>query len=569
MKRLFFLAGLCMTSLVVSGQQQVDFRPPMDIPLVLSGNFGELRTNHFHSGIDIKTQGVTGHKVFAIEGGYVSRIKVQTGGYGKALYLSHPGGYTSVYGHLEAYNDGISKYVRDIQYKRQTHQLDLYLEPGEIKVTRGEVVALSGNTGSSSGPHLHFEIRRTADQVPLNGLLFDFPIADNIPPKILQAAIYPLDETAAVDHATEPLYLNTRITNGATRIIGHNPIKVHGQIGFGVEVYDYLDGAPNRCGIFSLDLEIDGKQAFYSEMGEFSFAESRFINAHIDYARKYDANRKVQRLFKVPYNGLSIYKFNENDGVIVFSDTLVHEVRITATDSYGNSTSLQFQVQGSAAPVAREAAPPEGYHLAYDDENSFSGPNIELRFPAYCFYDDVDFRFASDKGPGNLFSDVFQLHDGSVPVHRSFEITVKPDRIPEGLADRLCLVGIEEDGSVTFAGGTYSEGKITGSLRSFGEYAVGIDTLPPEIRPLDLYDGKDVSSQPGIRFRISDDLSGINTYNGYINGEWVLFEYDPKNELLFHEFDGRVPFSEKNNELEIVLSDAKGNITTYHTTFIR
>lgn len=569
MKHIFFIAIVCTTSFIAFGQQLTDFRPPMDIPLVLSGNFGELRTDHFHSGVDFKTQGVTGHKVFAIESGYVSRIKVQTGGYGKALYIAHPGGHTSVYGHLEDYNPAISEYVRNIQYQRQTHGVDLYLQPGEIEVSKGEVIATSGNTGSSSGPHLHFEVRRTRDQVPLNGLFFDFPVIDNIPPKITLAGVYPLDKTAHVDHGQEPMYLDTKKYSTSVRIAGKNPIPVYGQIGFGIEVYDYLNGAPNRCGVFSLELKVDGRQIFYSEMNEFSFAESRFINAHIDYAYKNTKNRKVQRLHKLPYNPLSIYKFKENDGVVTIHDTLVHEVSITATDSYGNSTSLDFQVRGTGMPAMHSIPEATGYPLPYDRESSFGAQAISLRFPAYCFYEDVDFMFATTAGTEDLYSDIYHLHDGSVPVHREFELEVVPHRIPPGLADRLCLVSIQEDGTRTYAGGTYGEGKITGELRSFGKYAVGIDTIPPAITPLDLSKGKNVTAQPGIRFRISDDFSGIDSYNGYINGQWVLFEYDPKNELLSHEFDDRVLYVQKNNELEIVLTDAKGNKTTYQTIFFR
>lgn len=576
MTRFLLFAAVYLVTFNVYGQQQPDFRPPMDIPLVLSGNFGELRSNHFHSGIDFKTQGVTGHKIFAIGSGYVSRIKVQTGGYGKALYIAHPGGYTSVYGHLEDYNGTIGNYVRDIQYQRQSHGFDLYLQPSEIEVSKGDVIAYSGNTGSSSGPHLHFEIRRTSDQHPLNGLFFNFPIEDDLPPRIVKAAIYPLDGSSHVDNASEPLYLFTRESGNVTRLAGDNPIRVHGQIGFGVEVYDYLNGASNRCGVFSLDLEIDGKQVFYSEMNEFSFAESRFINAHIDYALKHERNRNVQRLFKLPYNELSIYKFTDNDGAVLITDTLVHDVRITATDSYGNSSSLAFQVKGNGAPAGNNAITPgdpglssDGYVLPYNEESVYADQNIELRFPAYCFYENIAFKFDRFDGPEALYSDIYQVHDQTVPVHRAFEISLIPDRLPVRNPEKLCLVTSEEDGSYEFAGGDFTDGKVTGQLRSFGKYAIGIDTIPPEITPLDLFAGKDITEQPGIRFRILDDLSGIDSYNGYINGQWVLFEYDPKNNLLFHEFDDRVPFSEKINELEIELKDAKGNTTNYHTTFLR
>lgn len=569
MMRIFFTAVACILSFTISGQQLPDFRPPMDIPLVLSGNFGELRTNHFHSGLDFKTQGVTGQSVFAIESGHVSRIKVQTSGYGKAIYIAHPGGYTSVYGHLDTYNSSISKYVKDAQYRAKSQAVDLYLQPGEIEVSKGEIIAFSGNTGSSSGPHLHFEIRRTSDQVPLNGLLYGFPLVDNIPPKILMAAIYPLDDTSHVDHLPAPGYLETKAGSTYTRIAGKNPVAVHGQIGFGIEVYDYLNGAPNRCGIFSLELRVDDRLVFQSEMSEFSFAESRFINAHIDYALKSERSLKVQRLFKLPYNPLSIYKHKENDGIVFINDTLVHEVSITARDSYGNSSILNFQVKGSGLPVMHNEREDTGSRLPWNRKSYYTGKDILLKFPEYCFYEDVDFVFEISGGAPDLYSDLYHLHNESVPVHQEYEIEIVPDYIPEGHTEKLCLVSIQEDGTRTFAGGSFREGKVTGKLRSFGTYAIGIDTIPPEIMPLNLSEGMDVTAMPGIRFRVSDDFSGIDTYNGFINGQWVLFEYDPKNELLFHEFDDRVQFMEKNNELEVVLTDMMGNKTTYLTSFFR
>ncbi len=552
------------------GQGATDFRSPMDIPLVLSGNFGELRSNHFHSGIDIKTQGVTGHEIYAIESGYVSRIKVRPGGYGKALYIAHPNGYTSVYGHLSGYNEQINDYLTSEQYRRRSHSVDLYPEKGTLRIEKGEVIALSGNTGSSSGPHLHFEVRSSTNQHPLNGLFFDFPVADRIAPKITRLVIYPAGENAQVEFNTSPLVLNPVSSSDTYHLPGERIPRVHGNIGFGIEVYDYLDGAPNRCGIYSIEMKVDGKSYFYSEMDEFSFAESRFINAHIDYARKISHNESVQRLFKLPYNELSIYKYLDNNGLVPIIDTLEHQVQIIINDSYGNAAEIAFRVKGAgSARYMPEIKKQPVTLLPYNAPGAFSQNGISLEFPAYCFYEDVPFTFARTGGSSDLLSDIYYLHRETTPVHRSYTIEIEIPGISEAHNNKVCLVKIGEDGELNYAGGSFSNGKLKAELREFGKFAVAIDTLPPVIMPLDIFPGKQLTSQPGIRFRIEDELSGIDSYRGFIDNQWVLFQYDPKNDLLFYEFDKMVPKSKKNHELEIHLTDDRGNKTMYQTTFFR
>lgn len=570
MRKILLYIWLVLLPVSVVSQQKADFRPPLDIPLVLSGNFGELRTDHFHSGIDFKTQGVSGHKVFAIESGTVSRIKVHPGGYGKALYVDHSNGFTSVYGHLSSYSPAIEKYIKDIQYQRKLHAVDVFPKAGELFVEKGDVIALSGNTGSSSGPHLHFEIRRTADQRPLNGLFFNFPIPDNKPPEISKLVIYPVGDNAHVANSSSPLIIEPTSHGSNYQVNRKETIQVFGKIGFGIEVYDYLDGAWNRCGIYSIELRVDGKQYFYSEMDEFSFAESRFINAHIDYFHKKEKQGTIQRLYKLPYNNLSIYKKMVNEGLVEITDTLLHEVVITTTDSYGNTSRLSFNFQGSgSAQRLMMRKDFDGPVLSYNALSGYSNRNIQLSFPSYCFYEDVPFTFARTNGRHDLFSDLYHLHKESTPVHKSFSIAITPNKIPEKNRDKLCIVKIEEKDEISFAGGTFENGMVSGTLRSFGKYAIAIDTIRPTITALNIYPGKDVTMQSDVRFRISDNLSGIESYNGYIDNQWVLFEYDPKNDLLFYEFDDRFSNTGKNHELEIHLSDPKGNKTVYHTTFYR
>lgn len=538
------------------------YEAPMGIPLYLSGNFGELRNDHFHSGIDIKTLGTTGHEVYAIAEGYVSRIKVQAGGYGHALYIAHPDGNTSVYGHLSGYIDTITAYVRDQQYKLKSFEVDLYPKPGILPVERGQVIAWSGNSGSSSGPHLHFEIRKTAGQIPTDVLQYGFPVTDNIPPVISRIAVYPRSDKSTVGNGRD-----TRIieVNGESKL--EEPIDVRGDIGIGVEVYDYLNGAPNRCGIRTLELFVDEHLHFRSVMDAFAFSESRFINAHIDYSARQKKGYSIQRLYTLPYNALGIYQTAMHDGIVQIRDTAEHAIRVVATDTYGNVAQISFTLKGRVPNLngAGNLTPPFRI-FPYNASGGFTDRNVRLSFDAWSFYEDVAFDYARTEGTESLYSDIFHLGDPGIPVHRHMNLSIGPERLPDRYLDKLCIVRIGDD-EISYEGGEYSEGTISQRIRSFGRYSVAIDTVAPSVTPLDLYPGKDITGTPGIRFVVEDDLAGLDTYELYIDDEWTLLQYDPKNDLLICEFDSDRTVPGKDHVLRLLVTDAEGNRSEYRTTF--
>ncbi len=570
MKKILLFTLLIAFQYTISAQTKTDFRSPLDIPLYLSGNFGELRSDHFHSGIDIKTQGTIGQKVYSIEDGYVSRIKVQGGAYGHALYITHPNGYTSVYGHLSDYNVNIKAYTRNVQYSRESFEVDLYLKPEELPVKKGEIIALSGNSGSSAGPHLHFEVRRTANQHPSNVLMYKFPVKDDIAPKFTQLLIYPRGEDAQIRQGYSQIVFELEKHDDLYTIANKEDVSVFGKIGFGVEVYDYLNGSRNRCGVYTLELKIDGERYFMTEMGEFSFSESRFINAHIDYEYKKEKQHSVQRLYKLPYNELSIYKQVRGDGLIDIMDTALHQISILATDAYGNQSELSFNIKG-AGVKQNMASKSVKYDqlLPYNAAGSFVDRDIKMSFPAYTFYEDVPFTYARTAGLPETESDIFHVYSPIAPIHKKIKLSLKPNSDLSLFKDKLCMVSINDNNEISCVGGKYENGYVTTELRSFGKYAVAIDSIAPTIQALNIQSGMNLNGQSSIRFLIKDELSGISSYKGYIDNEWILMQFDPKNDLLFYTFDDERIGSQKNHEFELYIEDSKGNTSFYHTNFFR
>ena len=331
------------------------FRSPVDIELSLSGSFGEIRTNHFHSGIDIRTGGHIGQPVYAVADGYVSRIFVSPWGFGKAIYINHLSGHTSVYAHLHRFRGKIATFARKQQYKRESFYMDVTVPTGQIQVRKGDVIGYSGNSGSSGGPHLHFEIRDMGTQEPMDPLAFGIPIKDNIKPKIRWVKIYPIDETSMVNFVNQPLMTKAVGSGESYGISLKDTIMVSGNIIFGIEAYDYHDNSSIRCGIKSIDLFVDDEQVFGQQVDRYAFKDTRYVNAILDYPQNKKNKQRIQRSYVAPGNWLDLFYNVVNNGIIGFYDNNLHQIQYIVKDIYGNTSKVTFWVK-SHPPASLDPA---------------------------------------------------------------------------------------------------------------------------------------------------------------------------------------------------------------------
>ena len=553
----------------VVGQQtnypQDYFRAPMDIPLYLAGNFGELRADHFHAGIDIKTQGVEGKKIYASADGFVSRIKVQHGGYGKVVYIDHPNGYTTAYAHLKEFSTKIDSFVKNEQYKNESFTINWYPSPNEIPVKKGEVIALSGNTGRSGGPHLHYEIRETKSEHPLNVLLFGMPIKDNIKPIIRGIRIYPLGDESTVNGQPKALYFNAINKDGKVALDA-TPV-VSKKIGFGIETLDKINGSGNRCGIYSIQLKFDGKVIFEQKMEKVPFRESRYLNAHTDYHYKKTNNKWIHKSYIEPNNHLSIYEISEQNGIINFNQPGTHNMEYTVTDVAGNTSNLKFQIHSK--PTINFAKKPLHQYFAkrmmYHHENEFTSKGFLIQIPDSALYNDIDFKYHVKPHPRLRWSDVHYTHSDFTPLHKPAEIYIKcefPSSIPE---NKLLAIRRTSKGIFKVHVGEYSVGYYSFKTKHFGDFYIFHDTIPPKIKPLNIHEGKNIRLQSKFDFKISDNLAGIESYNCFIDGKWVLMEYDFKKSRLTHYKHDVIPAGK--HELKLVVIDAVGNEKIFRCSF--
>jgi murein DD-endopeptidase MepM/ murein hydrolase activator NlpD len=536
------------------------FSPPLDIPMQLSGNFGELRPNHFHAGFDFKTQQKEGLKVYAVAEGYVSRIKISTFGNGKTIYITHPNGYTSVYAHLQKAVGAIQDFITLTHYKEQAFEIEVYLKPGEIPIKKGEWIALSGNSGASEGPHLHFEIRDSKTEFIINPMLFGFDsgIKDTKKPLISSIYVYPLSSTTTVNKSQRPIVLNYSVQKDGTFLA--DKVMVNGSIGFGIITDDYDDVSFNKNGVYSINSFLNGLPSFGYQFDTYSFDDMRYVNALIDYSKYKKTKQRVQKLFMKNKYGLPFIKTDEVKGQITPIPNLDQVYRIEVADFFGNKTEITIPIQFDNNSTVIPAEPKVSkYFIKANKDNIFEKENGTVFFPAGTFYDDFALNF-------DVKNKVLYLHEDTVPAHTNFIVSISDSKVSKELQEKTFLARLDGD-QIVYNFTNKKDSVFSSKVKTLGKYKLVSDTLAPKISMSKPIEGKWVSDNT-IQFHISDVSSGIKSYNGYLNGKWVLFEYDNKTTKITHTLNDEF-LLEGANELKIIVSDNVGNSTTFETRFFR
>lgn len=553
MNKIFLFLILCIAS--AAGQE---LRNPFDFPIRLAGNFGELRSNHFHSGIDFKTQGVEGKPVHAVQEGHVARIAVSPWGYGNVLYLEHPDGTTTVYAHLQRFAPKIAAYVKEQQYALERFAVDLTPAADRLPVGAGEVIALSGNTGSSAGPHLHFEVRDTETEEVLDPLpYYRERIRDTRPPKILGLLACPAPGKGVVNGKGG----NQRIpvvTGASGKPAVQGTIRAWGEVGFAIRANDYMDETANIYGVREISLTTGEDTLFHSDLDRFAFDETRYLNSFTDYAEWKERHAFYIRSFLEPGNRLRFLHARRR-GMLRIDEERTYALTYTLSDLYGNTTRLTFHIIGEKQPLPEPAPYDQLFH--WNSDNRFGAKGIRLTIPRGNLYADLPFRYETEETAGAL-APLHRLHDRPVPLHAACPLSLRlqHDTLPE---KRQYGIVRQQGGRRSWIGGTYRNGWIDGSIKELGSYTLAADCTPPAITPLEAERWR---ARRQIRFRLTDDLSGVARYRGEIDGQYALFEMDARSVITCRLDNGR--WAPGEHTLRLTVTDAAGNVSTCTRRFV-
>ena len=548
---------------------QTEFVSPLHIPLILSGNFAELRSNHFHTGLDIKTKGSEGYRIYAVDSGFVSRINISHWGYGKAIYVTHPNGYTSVYAHLSRFPDKIEKYLRKKQFENETETITVYPDSLDLLISKEEIIAYSGNSGSSGGPHLHFEIRETETEKAVNPLLFGFDIKDDIRPTVSNIKIYPLKNGFINGKDIAKVY-PTIGSLGEYKLKDNPVIEVGGEIGIGVHTIDKLNGAGNKCGIYTIELFVDGSRVFRQTMEKIDFFTNRYINAHKDYDEYHYKKRSFHKSYVSDNNKLELYDGLINKGKLSFEDDTIHQLKYVIKDTYGNTSNVNFQLKSNtkmAKTISQALSSGDSINMAGDAVIEKAG--FKAYLPENSVYKDLRAQY-KEAVMSKTASSLHQFGNSKIPVQHYFIMKIKTQNIAKNMEKKAVIVSVSNDKrKVSAKGGEYKNGWVETKVRAFGNYAVKIDSVAPSVTAVNISEGKNLSSAKNIQFKISDNLSGIETYDSFIDGNWVLGKYVPKRGIYTIPFDKYNNISKGKHLLKVLVIDERGNEALKEFNFIR
>lgn len=553
---------------IIGSYPKGDFVSPVNRDLRLSGTFGELRTNHFHGGLDIKSlHQRSGDPVYAAAEGYISRIKIDEFGYGNMLQIDHPDGFTTLYGHLDHFTDEIQDYIKEQQYLQKSFEVELNPGPDKFPVKQMQQIGYMGNTGSSYGAHLHFEIRHTNDQTPVNPLHFGFENADHHAPVIQQLIVYELNEQGEIVNSR---MMQPKLSTESNYIF-ENPIELpSAKVGFALRTYDTEDGQDNKNGIYSIQCKSGGEPGFAFTLDEIPFEKSRYLNAHIDYQEKVNQNLFFHRCFQLEGNKLPIYATGPEQGRFIINPEFPRPFSISVSDFKGNASTLSFQVVQSGNILSQSPKPARYNTIGLPDAITIvTQQGFKVVWPEGCFYEKTPVNVSSTTGynTGN-YSAYFELDPVDAPVHTYFDVFIDGLAVPPSLLNRAFIARCDPNGSIINCGGTWIGNNLTTGVREMGTYTILVDTIPPKIKPVHF--NANMAGWMKMDFRISDNVrirdKGRNLlYSAYVDNEWILMSLDGKTGILTHKFDGRLASGD--HRLVIKVIDDRGNESILEKSF--
>lgn len=546
-KNLLTLGWLLLVAIGATAQDYPKgyFRNPLSIPLALVANFGEIRANHWHMGLDIRTQQRVNLPVFAAAEGYVSRIGIDATGFGQAIYIDHPNGYTTVYAHMNSYFPALAQYIKEQQYKQETWKINLLLPPGRFPVKKGEYIGLSGNTGGSAGPHVHFEIRDTETEKVLNPFLFGVSLPDGVPPAVYRLAMYDRNRST---YAQSPQFLNIQKVKGTTVKVGSDKLS------FAVGATDHFNGSSNPNGIYAAKISVDGTPVSAFTLDNIGYDETRYINAQIDYPYEAKGGALVQHITPLPGAAAVAYNVYDGDGCIHLIDEAPHTISIEVTDADKNVSRINFSVQYDAS-LAKAATAFDGERFLPNNVNIFERDEFQLVTTEKTIYDTVNVSYSSvANGAANAVSAQHNFLSAAIPFHDSACIRIKPTvSIADADRDRILIKSISGSKTVVQKA-VWQKSWLMARFRQAGTYQAFIDNVPPTVNVVP----SNLTKASRIVFTPTDNNNAIKSFRVELDGQWLRFTND-KGRSWVYTFDEKFPAGE--HELKVRVEDEAGNVT--------